>query len=163
MKRFLLPIITAILFLTSGCLESLGPNEEELGPTGTIRGRVTYTGQWPPESQLQDIRFVAMKFQPRNAQDILFALLTGELVSTEGLRRNVAVDTFSVRDVPNGTYVYNGIARQFGPNQLNDWDALGLYKPNKGVFTIRGNDIFIEINVDFNNLPPFPPTKIVGD
>ncbi len=163
MKRFFLPIITAMLFLSSGCLESLGPAEEELGPSGTIRGRVTYTGQWPPESQLQDIRFVAMKFKPRNAQDILFALLTGDLVSTEGLRRNVEVDTFSIRDVPNGTYIYNGIARQYGPNQLNDWDALGIYKPNNGTFTIRGNEIFIEINVDFNNLPPFPPTKIVGD
>lgn len=163
MKRFYLPIIAAMVFFSSGCMESLGPAEEELGPTGTIRGRVTYTGQWPPESQLQDIRFVAMKFQPRNAQDILFALLTGDLVSSEGLRRNVPVDTFTVVNVPNGTYVYNGIARQYGSNQLNDWDALGIYKPNNGTFTIRGNEIFIEINVDFGNLPPFPPTKIVGD
>jgi len=163
MKRILLPSLIIAILAFSGCLESLEPNEEELGPTGTIRGRVTYTGTWPSEAELVDIRFVAMKFQPRSAQDILFALLTGELVSSEGLRRNVAVDTFSVHNVTNGVYVYNGIARQYGNNQLNDWDALGIYKPNGGTFTIRGNEIFIEINVDFNNLPPFPPAKLTGE
>jgi hypothetical protein len=163
MKRFLLPSLIIAIFAFSGCLESLEPNEEELGPTGTIRGRITYAGTWPADSLLVDVRFVAMKYQPRNAQDILFALLTGDLVSSEGLRRNVAIDTFSVQNVPNGVYIYNGVARQYGSNQLNDWDALGIYKPNGGAFTIRGNEIFIEINVDFNNLPPFPPAKLIGE
>lgn len=158
MKRHLFPALLILALAIGGCLESLEPEPEELNPTGTIRGRVTYTGPWPSEDRLVDLRFVAMKFVPRTEYDILAALLTGDLVSSSGLRRFVEVDTFSVQNVPNGVYVYNGIARQFGNNPAADWDALGIYEPNNGRFEIRGNEIFIEVHVDFNNLPPFPPT-----
>lgn len=151
MKRHIF-FLSALLFFLSGCLESLAPEPEDPNPTGTIYGRVTYKGDWPPASQLNDIRFVAMRFVPQRVDDIFSALLTGELVSSAGLRRNVDVDTFSIKDVPNGRYVYNGVARQFGG--LIDWDALGVLN---GVINIQGNEVFVDIQVDFDNLPPFPP------
>ncbi len=156
MKRYFLPALLTLSLMVGGCLESLEPEPEEVNPTGTIRGRVTYTGPWPSEDRLVDLRFVAMKYVPRTESDIFAALLTGDLVSSAGLRRNVEVDTFSVQNVPNGMYVYNGIARQKSA-LLTDWDALGIYTPNNGRFEINGNEIFIEVHVDFNNLPPFPP------
>ncbi len=128
---------------------------EESNPTGTITGTITYSGEWPPEDSLIDLRFVPLKSPPQTAQDI-FADIEN-LVFSEKLDFYVERDSFIVEDVPNGVYVYNAIAQQYGERILQDWEPVGLFTENDGVIIVEGDTTSITIQVDFDNLPPFPP------
>ena len=126
---------------------------EEPDPTGVIMGTVTYTGEWPPVDSLKDLRFVALESAPQSVADIVSVF--PNLPFSETLDFNVERDTFLVDSVQNGTFVYNSIAQQFGT--ITDWRPVGLYKENDGIIFNNDDTISIEIEVDFENLPPFPP------
>jgi len=125
---------------------------------GSIEGVVTYDpASWPPSEEVFDLRFVALPFVPRDSTDLLSDL--NALVISRGLQYNVASDTFRIDNVNVGTYVYNGVAQQFGSGLL-DWRPVGLYEANGGIFQVRpGETTHVEVFVDFNNLPPFPPPR----
>lgn len=142
-------------FLLAGCEDGLKPPLEEPNPTGVITGSITYAGEWPPEDSLVDLRFVPLKSPPQTAQDI-FADIEN-LVFSERLDFFVEKDTFIVDEVPNGVYVYNTVAQQFGGRILQDWRPVGLYNENDGIIIVDGDTTSITIHVDFENLPPFPP------
>lgn len=71
------------------------------------------------------------------------------------LSYNVDSDSFLLEDVVNGVYQYNAIVQQYGG--IFDWRPVGVYDENDGVITIEGETVHIHIEVDFDNLPPFPP------
>lgn len=144
-----------LLTISTGCDRGLEPPIEEPDPTGVIVGTVTYSGEWPPESELIDLFFVPLPFIPSSVADILSQL--GNLRTSETLQRNVDEDEFIVDDIPNGAYIYNIIANQFGKNIFTDWRPLGVYSENDGVIIVTGDTTKINIHVDFDNLPPFPP------
>jgi hypothetical protein len=137
------------------CEGGLEPPIEEPNPTGVITGTITYSGDWPPEDSLVDLRFVPLKSIPQTAQDIFSDI--ENLVFSEQLNFYVEQDTFIVNDVPNGVYVYNTIAQQYGNNIFADWRPVGLYNANDGIIIVDGDTTSITIHVDFENLPPFPP------
>jgi hypothetical protein len=124
-------------------------------PFGAIRGFIEYRGAWPPADSLRDFRFVAMRIIPDEVSD--FINLNNIEFTPERLPINVAADTFLLAEVPNGFYLYNGIAQMYGPNVFADWRPVGLYTENGGTIDVRGDTVEINILVDFNNLPPFPP------
>lgn len=128
---------------------------EEPDPTGVITGTITYSGKWPPEDSLIDLRFVPLKSSPQTAQDIFADI--DNLVFSDKLDFYVERDTFIVNDVPNGVYVYNAVAQQYGGRILQDWRPVGLYAENDGMIIVEGDTTSITIQVDFDNLPPFPP------
>lgn len=128
---------------------------EETNPNGVITGTITYSGEWPPEDSLVDLRFVPLKSPPQTAQDI-FADIEN-LVFSEQLDFFVERDTFIVNNVPNGVYIYNTVAQQYGNNVFADWRPVGLYNMNSGIVIVNGDTTSISIQVDFDNLPPFPP------
>lgn len=128
---------------------------EEPNPTGVITGIVTYSGEWPPEDSLKDLRFVALESKPQSATDIVSVF--PNLPFSETLDFYVERDTFLVDSVQSGIYVYNSIAQRFGDQILQDWRPVGLYKENDGILIVEGDTVSITIDVDFNNLPPFPP------
>lgn len=140
--------------LLAGCDQGLAPPEEP--PMGAIQGYVTYSDRptWPPRDSLRDLRFVALPFVPRDTVDLL---QLNRLVFSERLAYRVARDTFHIDDVPAQAYVYNAVAQQFTRDIL-DWRPVGLYEENGGLLVVRPDETtFVEISVDFRNLPPFPP------
>lgn len=153
--------LIALLFLTLlvlsliNCEGGLEPIEIEPEPYGVIVGTVTYTGDWPPEEEFIQFFFVPLQYKPQSFLEVL--LDRDNLSISDRLNYNVDEDTFIVDEIENGTYIYNVIANQFGPSEIFDWRPLGVYSENEGVITVEGDTTYIEIEVDFNNLPPFPP------
>lgn len=140
-------------FLLAGCEGGLEPPVEETNPTGVITGIVTYSGEWPPADSLKDLRFVPLKSVPQTAQDIFSDI--NNLVFSEQLDYFVERDTFTVENVPNGRYIYNTVAQQYGTNIFEDWRPVGLYEENGGAIIVDGDTTSITVHVDFDNLPPF--------
>lgn len=155
-RRFPAALAAAALLalaLLAACDGGLAPPDAP--PTGTIRGTVHYAGAWPPADSLRDLRFVAMRFVPQDTAD--FLELSRLVFSPHTLQRFVDHDTFVVRDVAAGAYVYSGIAQQYSPS-LFAWRPVGLYEANDGVFFVSsGETTDVAITVDFRALPPFPP------
>lgn len=137
--------------MLAGCEGGLEPPVEETNPTGVITGVVTYSGEWPPADSLKDLRFVPLKSVPQTTQDIFADF--NNLVFSERLDFNVEQDTFSISQVPNGVYVYNSVAQNYGT--ITEWRPVGLYEENDGIIIMDGDTISITIHVDFDNLPPF--------
>lgn len=145
-------LIAFFVLICAGCDAGLEPPED--AGTGSINGTITYVGAWPPAAQLEDLRFIAMQFVPRDTTDF-FRL--NEMVIGERLPSDVDRYSFSVPSAPAGTYFYSGVAQKYGPDLLN-WRPVGLVEANGGVFSVpRGGTVFVEIEVDFANPPVFPP------
>lgn len=147
-----LVLLAAFSFACDHGLEPPPPQQ-----TGVIRALITYEGHpesWPDPSELVDLRFVALRFVPRDTADLL--QLTRLAFSGE-LRRYVAADTAVLDDVPAGAYVYSGVAQRYSQN-LFDWRPVGLYEDNDGVFHVRPDETTeVSVRVDFRNPPLFPP------
>ena len=76
-----------------------------------------------------------------------------------GLQKLVDFDSFEINEVTTGLYLYSGVAQKFDTDLLS-WRPIGLYTNDGGVFSVAPNETtVIHIQVDFNNLPVFPPTK----
>lgn len=146
------------LLLLAACDGGLAPPEAP--PVGAIRGIVVYAGApeaWPPPEAVQDLRFVALPFVPRDTTDLFRDL--ARLVASEGLAYGVLQDTFEVQNVPAQTYLYSGVAQKYGPG-LFDWRPVGLYAAGDGTFRVRpGETVELRITVDFTNPPVFPPAS----
>jgi hypothetical protein len=146
-----------LLFLLMGCDHGLVPPDDPA--RGAISGTITYEGPWPDVDSLIDIRFVALRIIPEEADDIIREFEQQRVVLSQGLTRSAVRDTFLVGSVITGPYVYSGIAVQQSSN-LFDWRPVGLYSENAGIFQVLQDDTTrIQIHVDFNNLPPFPPVS----
>ncbi|MDX1641609.1 MAG: hypothetical protein R3220_07915 [Balneolaceae bacterium] len=147
-------LLFSALVWIGGCEGGLEPPMEETNPTGVITGIVTYSGEWPSADSLKDLRFVPLKTKPQTAQDII-AEFTKNPVFSNQLDYFAEQDTFLVENVPNGTYVYNAIAQRYGNQLFSDWRPVGVYQENDGIIIVDGDSTFINIHVDFDNLPPF--------
>ncbi len=150
-------ILCFFLVYSTGCDRGLEPPVEEPDPTGVIMGTVTYSGDWPPDNELIQLFFIPLPFIPNSVADIMSQL--SSLRTSGSLQRYVDEDDFLVDELPNGAYIYNIIANQYGSNIFQDWRPLGLYSENDGVIIVSGDTTVISIHVDFDNLPPFPPEQ----
>ncbi|RMF57630.1 MAG: hypothetical protein D6746_10770 [Bacteroidetes bacterium] len=149
MRCSLLLLLTGLL---AGCDHGLAPPPEP--PTGAIRGVITYVGPWPSRQEVRDLRFVALRFVPRDTSDFL---QLNRMVFSETLAYGVPSDTFFVGDVVAGTFPYSGVAQHFSDDVLA-WRPVGLYVENGGIFQVLpGDTVVLSITVDFEHPPPFPP------
>jgi len=153
--RWLLPLLIIPAFLF-GCDHGLAP--PEVPPFGAIRGVITYTGHpdaWPPQNQVRDLRFVAMRFVPQDTADFL---QLNRMAISNPLAYGVPQDTFLIEQVEAGLFLYSGVAQQFAPDILS-WRPVGLVEEADGVFEVHpGTTTEVSVKVDFNHPPPFPPT-----
>jgi len=152
--RYILPVfsISAMLLFVQ-CDKGLEPPDIDLKPPGAIKGTVTYSGTWPSQDSLQDLRFVPLQFKPQTENDIISNF--GKLKFSNRLQYFVSSDSFFVSDVENDIYIYNIIAQNRG--LITDWVPVGVYSDNDGLIQVEGDTTTIHIHVDFDNLPPFPP------
>lgn len=153
------PVVTvtlAVLWLI-GCDHGLQPPAEPA--TGVIHARITYEGgeeSWPSPDSVRDIRFVAMRFVPRDTADFL---QLNRLVFSDGLDREVDAQDIAIPEVETGLFLYSGVAQQFSPD-LFDWRPVGLVTENDGVFVVSEDETTtVEVLVNFDNPPPFPPPQ----
>ncbi len=147
-------IVLTVAVLATGCDHGLAPTE--IAVSGSISGMVNYTGTWPPKSQVQDLRFVAMRFVPRDTLDFL---QLNRMAISGALRYGVSSDTFTVQDVEPGVFLYSGIAQQQTTNILS-WRPVGLLDVDGGFFSVEpASNRTLVINVDFGNVPAFPPRQ----
>jgi len=139
--------------LLAGCDSGLAPPPPS--PLAAIEGTVYYNGPWPPPDSVRELRFVAMRFVPQSALDLL--LRFNELVISDTLRRFVDSDTFRVvidlKGVAADTFRYSGIAWKFGPGLL-DWRPLVVY--DRPLILRPGERRPIVLEADFRNPASFP-------
>ncbi|MFT4604699.1 MAG: hypothetical protein ACI9W4_001432 [Rhodothermales bacterium] len=152
---FLSTLVLTALFAAAGCDHGLEPPER--AADGSIIGTVTYRGTWPPQSQFHDLRFVAMRFVP---QDTLDFLQLNRMAISSTLAHGVTVDSFTISAVAPGVFLYSGIAQQ-QTSELLSWRPVGLFEDNAGLFSVEpGGETRIDLTVDFENLPVFPPEDL---
>ncbi len=146
------------LALLSACDGGIAPPETTR--VGTISGTVTYSSPWPPEDQFQEIRFVALRFVPRDTADFL---QLNRISFSDPLTYGLAADSFVVADVPVGFFPYSGIARQ-ETDDIFSWGPIGLYQESDGVFNVvEGETTFVSVVVDFTSPPDFPTPALGYD
>lgn len=143
-----------LVFVLAGCDQGLEPvAPETVTDEGEIHAHITYVGEWPADDQIHDLRFVAMRFIPETEADF-FRL--DELEISDPLETQVDQETARLENVRNGTFYYSGVAWQFSSHFL-DWRIAGLYDDNDGRFIVEGDITEINVVVDFDHLPDFPP------
>lgn len=141
--------------LLTGCDQGLEP--PPLPDMGTIAVDITYTGPWPTADSLVDLRFVAMRFIPRDTSDFL---QLNRMAVSPGLNRPAEAESLVLPNIEVGFFFYSGVAQRFDENLLS-WRPVGLYEANNGLFEVMpGETTFVSVAVDFNNLPPFPPPLV---
>jgi hypothetical protein len=140
------------LLLLSGCDQGLAPTSE-VDPEGNLIVNITYEGEWPPEEEIFEFRFIAFDFFPETVADIFFNL-ENLIISVEKLLYGVESETLVFEQVENRTIIYSAVAWQFGPDVFDNWRAAGETQQQ---YTIEGNTVEMNLVVDFDNLPPFPP------
>lgn len=146
-------LFLGLLLLLAGCDGGLAPPPPS--PLATIEGTVYYSGRWPPPDSVRELRFVAMRFVPQSALDLL--LRFNELVISDTLRRFVDTDTFRVvldlEGVVADTFLYSGIAWKFGPGLL-DWRPLVVY--DRPLILRPGERRPLVLEADFQHPASFP-------
>ncbi len=148
--RVCLPLCLLLSLALAACDGGLQP--PEAGGTGAIKGTVHYTGRWPAADSIKDLRFVAMRFLPKDTTD--FLQLNNLVFTPDRLPDHVTETTFVVPDVPTGNYLYSGVALHYS-TRLFAWKPLGVVG---APFTVRSGDtVRVTVNVDFAHPPPFPP------
>ncbi len=155
MRFFYFGGVLLIFGLFAGCDGGLAPPPPS--PLAHIEGSIYYTGPWPPADSVRELRFVALRFVPQNALDLL--LRFNELVFSDTLRRFVDYDTFRVtldlRGVVADTFYYSGIAWKFGPGLL-DWRPLVVY--DRPIILRPGDRWLLVFEADFRRPASFPGT-----
>ena len=150
-----LPVALLILsgvLAASGCDAGLEPPPEP--KAGAIEVIIDYAGAWPPPSELKDLRFVAMRFVPRDTADFL---QLNRMAISDRLAFNVDADTVLLPDVEAGPYPYSGVAQQFAADLLA-WRPVGLVAGDGGLVIVEpGDTASVSMTVDFDDPPVFPP------
>ncbi|NOX36706.1 MAG: hypothetical protein GXO78_04135 [Calditrichaeota bacterium] len=156
-------LLVAGLIGLLGCNQGLSP--EAAGPSITGISGTIYFKNWPPADSLFDLRLVVFKtFPPENIVEAVVnqeAFAYPPITQKEGLPLNVQ-QTDYLMELPPGRYEYIVVAWQYGPNVFSDWRAAGQYDtdedPNPTAVDIQEGELLtnIDIDVDFENLPPSP-------
>lgn len=161
MKRNRLYIFFFLLIFSFACNEGLQPPPPVA--KSYISGLVTYIkgkDKWPPQDSVVDIRVVAFKNYP--PEDILGEITKGEAFFTNSLPFFVDTSSFFLEiPKPPVTLNYIVVAQQYA--SLFDWRVIGVWtvsgdntKPSS--INVEPGKTYsgININVDFDNLPPQP-------
>ncbi len=157
-----------LLFIYTGCDKGIEPlpeipAEQKAGFSGTI----TFTGEWPDSAKRTHL--VVFENPLLSAAD--FNILNLKYISNEipfgSTTFNFNSTDSSIVSIKEGTYKYVAVAQSATPQvvlERSAWYVIGVYY-NEGDTTKPGTLVIpektlvknININCDFNNLPPQPP------
>ena len=137
------------------CDQGFAPPDEPA--TGTIVVDITYENYpdaWPPDEEIYELLFVALRFVPKDTTDFL---QLNRLIFSDRLQFRVERQTITLEDVEAGVYPYSGVAHKYGPD-LFDWRPIGLVEENGGILVVSdGQTTRVSMSADFLDPPPFPP------
>jgi hypothetical protein len=155
------------MMILSGCSHGLGPTSAPPVQSG-FGGTVYFVSGWPPSDSVYNIRVVAFRdYPPQNIlQEILQKRaiyypsdLTTKILDVDSLPYHF----YSPDVVPPDTFRYVVVAMQYGSNVYTDWKVVGAYgysgavgEPKSVMVSANTFTNGININVDFQNLPPTP-------
>ncbi|MBX3043567.1 MAG: hypothetical protein KIT33_03360 [Candidatus Kapabacteria bacterium] len=151
-----------ILFIVSSCDGGLAPRKES--DKSVLNGKIKFVkgnDNWPPEDSVFAIRAAAFKEMPDS--NIILAILGGNAYFTgESLPmyQDSINFTFDITEAPVNL-VYIVAVWQYTPDILSQ-RVIGVYtetgdKTKASQLMIeKGNTYNIEIEVDFDDLPPMP-------
>lgn len=155
--------VTALI-LFSACNEGLSPQEAE--SKTAITGTIVYKNgktNWPPSDSAKEVRVVCFKKYP--PEDVIQTILNGEAFFTaDALPVMVDSSSYSIEfTVTPLTLPYIVAALRTGNNFMADWKVIGVYntsgdqtKPDT-IQVLKGKTYkAVNIEVDFNELPPQP-------
>ncbi|HRR09731.1 MAG TPA: hypothetical protein PLO56_13655 [Rhodothermales bacterium] len=149
-------LVLLILFaVISGCDHGFEPPER-----GKISGTIIFKGKWPPAEEVRALYFGAAPFTPCSVDDIV-ARFSEVALSNDLNASGTGIEeaTFSISDVNPAVYVYSGVYLQYGPTVL-EIKPVGVFSENNGAFIVSsGQTTEIDLTVDFDQLPPFPPAS----
>jgi hypothetical protein len=162
MKYFNLFVILFVVFFAFSCdggLEPLPFNQKTIlnGTIHYIKGK----DHWPPKDSLLAIRVVAFKKLPDSS--IIGEIIVGNAYFTpESLPVNVdsSYFGFEIKDAPVNL-MYIAVVQQTD-SIITSQKVIGIYtvtgdktKPTQ-LAVEKGKNPYINIDVDFDNLPPMP-------
>ena len=165
-RRYFGCLLTLSVFLVHfyACDHGLKPTEPDQQQKSGISGKIHYTN-WPPADSLFDLRLVVFKNYPPN--NIFEEVSQGRAfvfpaIGQESLSFYVDSTNYMMELVP-GNFEYIAVAQQYGSNLFTDWLAVGQYDTLSSdnlptAITVISGEILEDINieVDFDNLPPQP-------
>jgi hypothetical protein len=168
-RRNVVLVFMGFLALSAiGCDEQLGPSNEPSGFAGVIRFK-----NWPVATDIKEMRLVAFENVPRDSGAVLLTLLAGKAAAFPPVTQDYfqalsdsIVYVFTDRSGTNlqvKNYEYVAVMYQYGPDILTHWRPAGVYSTKPGSFEASPLRVIlhrvipnVDINVDFNNLPPPP-------
>lgn len=167
-RLFLCSMLFLAALVGAGCNEELGPVNTPSGFAGVLRFK-----NWPPATDIKEMRLVALQELPKDSSSVIPLLLAGKAAVYPPLPGDyfqTLVDSIVYEFTDkSGTnlqvinYPYVAVWYQFGPNILSDWRPAGVYTTATGTFTPAPVHVIlhhvipdINIQVDFQNLPPLP-------
>jgi hypothetical protein len=167
-RHFIVGFLSLATVFWGGCNEELGPSNEPSGFSGLISFR-----NWPPATDIKEMRLVAFEQIPSDSGTVIPLLLAGKAAVYPPLPGDyfqTLVDSIPyVFTDQSGTnlqvkeYVYVAVMYQYGPNIFRDWRPAGVFSRGPGEFDPAPVRVVlhhvvpnVNIQVDFNNLPPPP-------
>lgn len=159
MKRYVSALIlTILLSMLVSCDGGLEPTP--IASKAYIKGRIHYKGNWSPKDSIFDLRAIAFKnFPPAN---LLTEIMSGQAYFLQDSLPYYVDSSDFILEIPDPpvTLKYIAIAQRYG--DLFSWRAVGVYTisgnqtENASINVEAGKTYNIDINVDFNNMPPQP-------
>ncbi|MFC2130493.1 hypothetical protein ACFLSQ_03585 [Bacteroidota bacterium] len=161
-------IFTVILFfVTISCQDGLAPkNTEDIQTKSYISGMIKYVGginRFPDSSKVFGIYVVAFKEYPKDSSGIIAEILKGNaFLKFESQPYPVDSSEFSIEfSEPPVNIEYIVVAMQTD-SSIESQMAIGVFtetgdntKPTE-ILIEKGKTYYIDITVDFDNLPPQP-------
>jgi len=167
-KKFLLLILCCSLLIISGCNKGIEPEPVSSNVIG-FSGKITFTGTWPIDvlrTHLVVFKNDILSVDDFSFLNLAFASYPIPSGSKEFSYTTMANNYFNLT-LGEGTCRYIVVAQSktaLLSFDRADWVIVGVYynigdKSKPGIMTLRKGYINtgIDINVDFDNLPPQPP------
>lgn len=97
-----------------------------------------------------------MRFVPQDTSDFLEL---NRLAISDRLAYGATAETVLVTDVRPGVFVYSGVAVNYSES-IFAWRPVAVFEDGGGVFEVHpGDTVRIAMNVDFAQVPDFPPRQ----
>lgn len=167
MSKFISFFLITLLCLIVSCDHGLEPPAETTRLTG-FSGQILYRGTWPPNVQLNKLIASKVYRRFRDINEIVSLVMYTDSIKIYpvGLLSSlpVNVDTTQYQfELPAGEYLYIAVVQAHDDiaNPQN-WKIVGVYSdnvdrsPKSLVITENHMHKDIDIEVDFDNLPPQP-------
>jgi len=149
----------------NACDHGLAPDDANEDLRTGIRGLITYTGTWPADSLIFDLRLVVFQNIPADSSQIISDVVQGKAFIypenlAESLPFGVSMTPYEMTLEP-GFYEYIVIAQQYG--SILQWRLVGQYDTSPGDSLPTGINVIensmlnnIDIRVDWDNPPVLP-------